>query len=323
MSPDSQDEVNIKLKPIQQAAQEPTQALGSNPQLPSQTSPGTASLGGGTGGVGGISSLQTAAPSSMGAPPPWTSTNPSGLTKSPLQLDTSAPLGSQTDAIYESGAAQLAQAAQQKHLDLLQQLGYMDPSTGQIIPGTLETEAVRQRYELNRQLQEEQRNVDEAAMRGGTVFSGRRAQLQGLRTEPYYQRLANVETDLARQMAEGLQGIGNIQSQFTVDRNVLIAEAAERARQRAIEQQQLAAQAAASAYGGDPRSAGEIQQHATAAATAAANNIPAEPPPIPYYMSAAGPSPYMPVYPNGTYTGGARYATKTENPDIHPIFWFK
>src|SRR5262245_53381565 len=117
MSPDSQDEVNIKLKPMQAMAQ-PTQALGSNPQLPSAT--GTSTAGGG--GAPGISSL-AAAPSAMSAPPAFQSTNPSGLTGGPLQLNTAAPLGSQTDAIYEAGAAQLAQTAQAKNLEYLRQLG--------------------------------------------------------------------------------------------------------------------------------------------------------------------------------------------------------
>jgi hypothetical protein len=46
------------------------------------------------------------------------------------------------------------------------------------------------------------------------------------------------------------------------------------------------------------------------------------PPPMPVFQSQAGPSPYQPVQ-NGTYTGGALYATPTENKNINPIFWFK
>lgn len=40
------------------------------------------------------------------------------------------------------------------------------------------------------------------------------------------------------------------------------------------------------------------------------------------YQSKAGMSPYKPVQ-DGTYTGGALYATKTENDKINPIFWMK
>ncbi len=49
-----------------------------------------------------------------------------------------------------------------------------------------------------------------------------------------------------------------------------------------------------------------------------------------YYESAAGPSPYQPTSTGGVggtqpgyYTGGALYATPTENPKISPNFWLK
>jgi hypothetical protein len=53
-------------------------------------------------------------------------------------------------------------------------------------------------------------------------------------------------------------------------------------------------------------------------------------PQAPVYQSAAGPSPYEPTSTGGTsgqdpgyYTGGALYATPTENPKINPNFWLK
>lgn len=49
-----------------------------------------------------------------------------------------------------------------------------------------------------------------------------------------------------------------------------------------------------------------------------------------YYQSAAGPSPYAPTSTGGVggnqpgyYTGGALYATQSENPNINSNFWFK
>jgi hypothetical protein len=47
-----------------------------------------------------------------------------------------------------------------------------------------------------------------------------------------------------------------------------------------------------------------------------------KPPALQYWDSKAGPSPYKPVQ-DGTYTGGALYATQSENEKINPIFWFK
>lgn len=231
-SPMSGDnEIQIRVKPLAAAsgATGSNSSMTTNPQLASsQTSAAgeAPSSGGGVQpGSSGLNSLAT----------PTGEYIPQGLTNKPLSLDVSAPLGSQTDSMYEAGVAQLAQATQAKYLDYLKALGYADQTTGKLIPGTLETEAIRQRYELNRQLLEAQRDVNEGAMRGGTVFSGRRAQLMGLKTDPIYAALANVDTDLQRAIGEQLQGIGTLNSQFTVDRNLLIAEAAERARQRAIQ----------------------------------------------------------------------------------------
>jgi hypothetical protein len=347
-SPDSNtDEVNLKIKPMQQtmgaatqnqAAAAPPAQQGLNSQLPQlqgmpqlqsmQTATGgLASAGGGGAGGGGVGmnplftgagQEDTSMLPAMGTPQGLAGTQ--GLTTN-FGLSTAAPLGAQTDAMYEAGAAQLQQAAQQKYLEQLQALGYTDPNTGALIPGTLETEAIRARYDLQRKISEAQRDVTETAARGGTVFSGRRAQLQGLATEPLYTGLANVENDLQRATSLGLQNITNLRGQYGTDLNVLVAEAAERARQRAIEQQQIAAAAAAAAGGGGGGGGGGGDQGPPdlSGGGSAEDVIRAQQ----YYASKAGPSPYMPVTPDGTYTGGALYATPQENRDINPIFYLK
>jgi hypothetical protein len=137
------------------------------------------------------------------------------------------PLGAQTDDIYEAAVAQLQFDTQSRYAQLLQELGFMDDS-GQFMPGTLETDAARQRNELDRQRSLGIQDVTENAVRGGTVFSGRRAQLQAQTQQPFDSAIAELQTRLSRELANRFQGIGGLTQQFELGRNSLIADAAER-----------------------------------------------------------------------------------------------
>jgi len=137
------------------------------------------------------------------------------------------PLGARTDDIYEAAVAQLAHDTQAQYLQQLQDLGWMD-ANGQFIPGLLETEAVRNRSEIGRQRDLTLQNIMEGSVRGGTVFSGRRAQLQAQGQQPYDAALANLETVLGRETGKRYQNLGDLTRQFELSRNSLVADAAER-----------------------------------------------------------------------------------------------
>jgi len=140
------------------------------------------------------------------------------------------PLGAQTDDIYESSIAQLQFDTQAKYMSLLQDLGFMDDK-GQFMPGLLETEAVRRRSDIGFERDLALQQVVENAVRGNTVFSGRRAQNQAQTQRPYDAALSNLETTLGRELGGRYQQLGDLTRGFELNRNSMISEAAERIRQ--------------------------------------------------------------------------------------------
>jgi hypothetical protein len=140
------------------------------------------------------------------------------------------PLGAQTDDIYESSVAQLAFDTQSRYASLLQELGFIDDA-GTFLPGTLETDAARQRADLERQRGLALDEVVNNAIRGGTVFSGRRAQRTAETQQPFDAAVTELTTRLSRELANRFQGISGLTQQFELGRNMLLSEAAERIKQ--------------------------------------------------------------------------------------------
>ncbi len=241
--PGNDAEIQFKIKPLSLTSSMQTQA----PATPATSEPSVTGGGGETGAGGGI--LTPTAPAAQVIPPenapPITTgaatTSPSagygagGLSivpggqrvqnKNPSLV--THPLGAQTDDVYEAAVAQLQHQTQSQYMNLLQELGFMDEQ-GNFIPGTLETEAVRQRAELERQRGLSLQDVLENAVQRGTVFSGRRAKLTAQAQQPFDTGIANVGTVLSRELAKRYQGLGELTSQFELGRNMLISEAAQR-----------------------------------------------------------------------------------------------
>jgi hypothetical protein len=127
--------------------------------------------------------------------------------------------------------AQLAFDTQSRYAQLLQELGFVDEQ-GRFIPGLLETEALRRRAELSRGRELALQDVIEGAVRGGTVFSGRRAKLTAQAQEPYDAAIAQIGTVLGRELSARYGQLSDLTRQFELTRNMLIAEAAERIAER-------------------------------------------------------------------------------------------
>lgn len=235
--PDNNSEITFKIKPLGSTAATP--GISSDPSV--------VGAGGETGaaaGVGGASPLAGGAPGSqqqaqlpLGFGQGGQSVVAQGqrMKRQNPSLVTH-PLGGQTDDIYEAAVAQLAFDTQSRYANLLQELGFVDDQ-GNFLPGTLETEAVRQRSELERQRGLGQQDVVEGAVRGGTVFSGRRAQLAAQSAQPFDAAIAELGTRLARELAGRYQGLGDLTRQFELGRNQLVAEAAERIKAGLLAQQ--------------------------------------------------------------------------------------
>lgn len=154
------------------------------------------------------------------------------LSQNPMLI--THPLGAQTDAEYEAAIAQLQQRISSQYAGILRELGFVD-SEGNFTQGLLETEAARQRAELERQQALAREQVTQNAQRGGTVFSGRRAVLQAQAEQPYVSGLANLETQLSQAIGDRYTQASDLMRQFTVDRDALIAAAAQRAHSRIMQ----------------------------------------------------------------------------------------
>lgn len=174
------------------------------------------------------------------------------LNKNPMLP--SAPLGAATDSIYEAESAQARASTSKLYNDVLRMLGYMDPETGRILPGTVELDAMRARDRLNYDKGMAGERVKEDSIRAGNMFSGR----FGIRTaraqNPMVQALADLDIQVPRQLSALYEEANNIISGFNTQQNLLLAQAAARAADRA-RNAPAAAPPSSSTPGADPGSA--------------------------------------------------------------------
>lgn len=145
----------------------------------------------------------------------------------------SAPLGAATDSIYEAESAQAKAQTQKLYNDVLRLLGYMDPETGRMIPGTVELDAMRARDRLNYDKRMAGENVKENSIRAGNMFSGRFGTRTARAQNPMVQALADLDIQVPRQLSALYEEANNIIGGFNTQQNLLLAQAAARAADRA------------------------------------------------------------------------------------------
>jgi len=227
--PESNAEIQFKIKPLG--------AIGAAAAASDPAVTGAAEAGTGAANVAGAQgALPTGPGSTADLPPTGFGTGGASIVPQAQQVKKgnptllTHPLGAQTDDMYESAVAQLQYDTQSRYAQLLQELGFVGDN-GQFSPGTLETDATRQRNELERQRGLSLQDVTEAAVRGGTVFSGRRAQNQMQAQQPFDSAISELTTRLSRELASRYQGLGDLTRQFELGRGSLLSEAAERIKQ--------------------------------------------------------------------------------------------
>lgn len=137
------------------------------------------------------------------------------------------PLGAYTDAQYEAQQAMLQQEISKRYADILQQLGYTDDQ-GNFIMGSVETNAGRQRADLEHSMGLARDEVTKQAQREGTLFSGIRGKLQGQAEFPMANAEARLDADLPLQLGSLYEQAGGLVSEYTLRQNQLIADAAAR-----------------------------------------------------------------------------------------------
>lgn len=153
--------------------------------------------------------------------------NPSqkaGLQRNP-QL--AGPNPDKSDSIYEAQLAKLRHEFGGEYANILRDLGFMGEN-GQFSPGLIETEAARRQADLQTGMGNAERGVDEAAVRGGTFFSGRRAFNRAQATDPYTRDLSRLTTDTASALSQRLNDFLQLMGGYGIDANLLLAELSKR-----------------------------------------------------------------------------------------------
>jgi hypothetical protein len=180
------------------------------------------------------SPLASAAPVLAGASPP--ADVPANPATTPVGAPSTPAVS--TDSQYEAAQALLNLESDRKRNDILQQLGYTNPATGEQIMGTLETQAMLDRAELERQMGLAQEGVDRQAQQQGTLFSGRRIENRARAEQPYVQGLSQIELDLPRQLSALTSGLMDVSTEQTLQKNQLLAELSARMAELARERPQ-------------------------------------------------------------------------------------
>jgi hypothetical protein len=137
------------------------------------------------------------------------------------------------DSQYTAAEAQLRANISRQYQDILQQLGYQNEQ-GQFIPGEVESQAQRQRSELTRNQGLAAEEVTNQAQREGTLFSGLRGQNQARAEHPFVQALADLGVDVPKQLNTLYEQATRTLGDYTIQNNLLLADAAARAAQRAM-----------------------------------------------------------------------------------------
>jgi hypothetical protein len=137
------------------------------------------------------------------------------------------PMGAYTDSIFEALDAQLKAQYQRKFNDLQQQLGYIGPN-GQIIQGTIESDANRQRADLWRNKWLAAVDAINAAQGSGNYFSGYYAIDRARREQPFVQAMADLDVSVPKQMQQVIEQMGQGYEDYNLQRNQGLADAAAR-----------------------------------------------------------------------------------------------
>lgn len=138
------------------------------------------------------------------------------------------PLGAYTDAQYEAAVAALRSNVAKQYADVLQKLGYQDEQ-GNFIQGSVETDAQRQKSLLNRSLGLAAEDVTHQHQQNGTLFSGLRGTDQARAEFPYTDQLGQLAVNTPLTLSQLYEQASGLMSDYTIQDNQLLADAAARA----------------------------------------------------------------------------------------------
>ena len=137
------------------------------------------------------------------------------------------PLGAYTDAQYEAQAASLRAQVSRAYADVLKRLGFIS-DTGDFVPGELETQAFKQRGELSRGSELAAEEETNRSQQLGTLFSGIRGLRQARAQHPFVSALADLDVQTPLGLSELYENASGLVSDYTLQQNQLLADAAAR-----------------------------------------------------------------------------------------------
>jgi hypothetical protein len=207
------------------------------------------------------------------------------------------PLGAFTDSGYLADDAALRADIGTKYAGILQQLGYTDPSTGNVIPGTVVQDANIKLANYLTDLQNEQIQNVQQMQQNGTLFSGIRPFLLSQAQSPTQQNIGQLQVDTSRSLNDLYnQAQGLVTSYNTQNQQNLAAAAARNL--AAIQAQQLldatrAANAGGGGGGGGSSDGGDGGYDVPDPSTSGGNGVTGFTPQISGQVSAASPKPIV------------------------------
>jgi hypothetical protein len=171
------------------------------------------------------------------------------------------PLGAFTDSQYLADESQNRADIGTKYATILQQLGYTDPNTGNVVPGTVVQDAnIKLANYLNDLQQEQIANVQQMQQQG-TLFSGIRPSLLAQAQTPTQQNIGQLQLDTSRSLSDLYNQAQGLVTSYNVQNQQNLAQAAARNLAAIQAQQLLAATRSAntpSSGGGGDGGGGEV-----------------------------------------------------------------
>lgn len=164
----------------------------------------------------------------------------------------SNPLGGFTDDQYLAADAALRANIAQQYTSILQQLGYTDPNTGNVIPGTVPQDANIQLASYLNDLYNEQVQNVQNMQNAGTLFSGIRPQLLAQAQLPTQQNIAALNLNTSRSLNSLYNQAQQLVTSYNTQNQTNLADAAARNLAAIQKQQLLSPGAATDTSGGVP-----------------------------------------------------------------------
>lgn len=140
-----------------------------------------------------------------------------------------APEGAYTDTQYLADEAGLRHDIASQYADLLSQLGYVDPTTGAFLPGSVQQNADLQESGLHQQMDQAVRGVTQNAQNSGIIFSGIRGLQQADAEQPYRAQLGQIELQTPQTLADLYRQAAGLVGTYNTENAKLLAAAAGRA----------------------------------------------------------------------------------------------